>query len=279
MLIDDFTTEKEKVDFFKSHPPKLYKYREFGNDNHLRIISDCELYFANPEQFNDPYDCALPFKLNKDTYTKLNLYKLVEQTLLAKFPHMVNNPQSLNAICNQKANEILSDPNYTVNNWPYGPDQMKNMFGILSLTSIVDNYLMWSHYGKSHTGFCVEFDTRILVESLNEYFAKVLYSREVPLISITDLMNVDIFNTLTYTKNDIWSYENEYRFSKIDSVNSISKFPPEALTGIYFGCNAPKLSINKLAKIAEKNFPKAKFYQFHRSSDSFKIVSDRLKIY
>jgi hypothetical protein len=33
---------------------------------------------------------------------------------------------------------------------------MKRM-GVLSLSEINDNILMWSHYSESHTGFCIEF--------------------------------------------------------------------------------------------------------------------------
>src|SRR5262249_49787999 len=40
----------------KPVPRRLYKYRSF-NVNSLRLLTEAEIYYADPRRFNDPLDC------------------------------------------------------------------------------------------------------------------------------------------------------------------------------------------------------------------------------
>ena len=40
----------------------LYKFRSWTDPNHKRWLTDREVYFASPSQFNDPFDCALSYR-------------------------------------------------------------------------------------------------------------------------------------------------------------------------------------------------------------------------
>ena len=86
--------------------------------------------------------------------------------------------------------------------WGYTPEELDKTFGVLSLTPHFANYLMWSHYSKSHEGFCVEFDTRKLVESVGGTFQKVQYENEIPLISIRDSLEDELLSKFIYTKSE-----------------------------------------------------------------------------
>ena len=37
---------------------RLYHYQPFDPDRLSKIILDKDLYFSNPEDFNDPWDCG-----------------------------------------------------------------------------------------------------------------------------------------------------------------------------------------------------------------------------
>lgn len=47
-------------------PPEiLYKYRDWRKSNHKRILTDNELFFTAPKNFNDPFDVNIPFRYDK----------------------------------------------------------------------------------------------------------------------------------------------------------------------------------------------------------------------
>lgn len=98
-----------------------------------------------------------------------------------------------------------------------------NRMGTISLTTKCKNILMWSHY-TNEKGFCVEYDTNILLEdyrSLNPdvkniIFRPMQYVKEIELLKITgrEFQGITVpFLYLTTVKNKEWEYENEYRLN------------------------------------------------------------------
>jgi len=81
------------------------------------------------------------------------------------------------------------------------------MMGMLCLSGKWDNILMWSHYGKDHKGFVIEFagDDPYFDSSLE----KVNYTNERPTLGTRQ----DGWNdpALFVTKSKDWEYEDEYR--------------------------------------------------------------------
>ena len=41
----------------------LYKYRCWDDENHRRILEEGEIFFVSPKEFNDPFDCRIPFNI------------------------------------------------------------------------------------------------------------------------------------------------------------------------------------------------------------------------
>ena len=52
----EFKTWKDK-----EIPKTIYKYRNWGNKYHRRLITNMELYFPAPQELNDPFDCQRNF--------------------------------------------------------------------------------------------------------------------------------------------------------------------------------------------------------------------------
>ncbi|KZR47141.1 hypothetical protein A3N68_03305 [Enterobacter asburiae] len=65
--------------------------------------------------------------------------------------------------------------------------------GIVCLTRDYDNYLMWSHYASSHTGFCIGFDdafSQVLkIVGLRAMFSMLIH---IPIITITLILRKTI---------------------------------------------------------------------------------------
>ena len=146
-------------------PSHLFKYRNI--DQVKKILDNNSLYFARPNEFNDPFDCQI--KPDTDT-TEEEIKKFL----------IKEGPKRLTV----ERNSFLAS-------WLYNePDRWKNTIenvfsnvissnGICCFTRKSDNLLMWSHYTDSHKGICLKFE--ILKDA--EYFQlplAVKYSNEYP---------------------------------------------------------------------------------------------------
>ncbi len=135
--------------------------------------------------------------------------------------------------------------------------------GILSLTEVPDDLLMWAHYADSHRGILLGFDERHAFfnrrRSENDEFyflRKVVYADLPPAPSILTLEG----NAMFVTKGTEWAYEREWRMLaplgdasrcvKVagDSVHLYS-FPPDALTSIVIGARAVATMEDSVRKI------------------------------
>lgn len=279
MLVHETSTEAEKQNFFDQHPPTLCKYRTWTDEFHKRVITDNELYFSSPKKFNDPYDCGLPFKQHPHNLDPAVIKQVVERTATRNFPDLINNRIALEEKCAKQVFLILQNPeNWFEMNWELKPENINEIFGVISLTPHHSNYLMWSHYSECHRGFCVEFDTRKLVESIAGHFQKVEYEKDIPYISITDVLEGELLEKLIYTKSEIWNYEDEFRLSRIYKADFAAKYDPTALEAVYFGYQMPpeqQIEIIETLKIQKR---KVNFYKMELDKTEFKLVAGRIAL-
>ncbi|HTM91461.1 MAG TPA: DUF2971 domain-containing protein [Flavisolibacter sp.] len=280
MVIHETSSPKEKEAFFSSNPAKLFKYRFWDDSFHKRVLTENELFFSSPKRFNDPYDCGLPFNQHPENSDPIIIKEKVEGSAPRQFPHLINNPQALEEKCARQVLLIQQNPeSWFEMNWGYKPEDLSKLFGVLSLTPHPDNYLMWSHYSNSHKGFCVEFDTRKLVESVAGHFRKVDYTDEIPFFSIKDTLEDELITKLVYTKSKTWSYEDEYRLSRIHRSDQAIKFDPEALTAVYFGCKTPYEHQIQIIDVVNKKYPWAKFYKMDLCKENFRLTGGHMKLF
>lgn len=140
-------------------------------------------------------------------------------------------------------------------------DALNRNVGILSLSEICDNELMWSHYADSHRGFVIGFDethnffNRRRTENDEFYFVRKVQYSDDPSASMS---NVDGDALLT-SKGTKWEYEREWRMllPLRDSTKSITidgdeihlfSFPPEAVSRIILGAKASSVTQQNILK-------------------------------
>ena len=121
--------------------------------------------------------------------------------------------------------------------------------GVLSLSEINDSQLMWSHYGKSHTGLVIEFDEthgyftdrKVSADDLWQLH-KVTYADRRPHTTIIDFD----FEAILLTKHTSWSYEREWKdFRPFNQASEVLQaeplpiylftFPPDSVRSVTFG--------------------------------------------
>ena len=116
----------------------LYKYREVGKYTE-KIFRDHTLWFNEPNNFNDPFDCwANVQELNNDA---------IEELI---------NRNSPNPNVAEKCKKGM--PLYTTDKLKQDIDKALIDLGVCCFSKTEKSILMWSHYCKYHTGICLEFD-------------------------------------------------------------------------------------------------------------------------
>lgn len=227
---------------------KFYKYR--GNVNldsdtgkklferDINMISNSEIWCSNLENLNDPFEGL--YKMNnfnnnlEFTTTMLSLLGLKKKS------------QKIN---NQYIDSLEEIYKLSVQNC-----------GIYSLTRNYKNNLMWSHYGNSHKGYCIEYEFKDLKTfdlkfpehfppNLN-LFEKVKYSENPFNLDNIFPEREEILNFLFY-KNKEWSYEEEWRI--VTFFYGKYFYNPKCVKAIIFGLNTKsnviEIIINKLKNL------------------------------
>jgi len=196
----------------------VYKYRGFNRDA-ISLLVDRELYFASPEQLNDPHDCQI------DVTAAL-------REALAEFDLSGASPDRKATIA-AAADELATDPEIANK-----LRKMINSQSVCSFSILPDNPLMWTHYADGHRGFCLGFNPRLIRERPNGFHDNVVPS----LITYTDLNPFHpvlnnclnggyassdgsgpsvsllyrmIVSGAVSTKSLAWSYEKECRYLRI----------------------------------------------------------------
>jgi hypothetical protein len=186
-------------------PLKLYKYRDWSNQFHKRCLTESEVYFASSNEFNDPFDCSMPFKYKEDQLTPENVFIKTIQTIRKVHPDWPEQKVHQEAFESQN-DGLLFDEHYIKYRSEERAKNFNKTFGILSLTTESNNILMWSHYASSHTGFCIGYNTEKLLVQTKGRIGPVFYDNKFPEYGLFD-KHLDQNIRYSSVKSSIWEYE------------------------------------------------------------------------
>jgi hypothetical protein len=121
--------------------------------------------------------------------------------------------------------------------------------GVLSVSEVKDNQLMWSHYARSHQGFVIEFDRtdtyftdrKVSSDDLWQ-LKKVVYADRRPHTTVIDFD----MQAILLTKHCSWSYEREWKdFRPLNQASKVIDakpfpihlfaIPPRCIRSLIFG--------------------------------------------
>jgi hypothetical protein len=144
--------------------------------------------------------------------------------------------------------------------------------GVLCLSKVSDNLLMWGHYCRSHSGFVIGFDGN------HQFFRQQVKFR--PLRSVERVLDIPGFGTLRevrysperfainvggavenvfFVKSTDWSYEQEVRILRnIDDADTkdcrdeihLFALPPDLIRQVIVGANADRELCSNITSIA-----------------------------
>ncbi|MHA2122954.1 MAG: DUF2971 domain-containing protein [Promethearchaeota archaeon] len=213
-------------------PDVLFKYGKFDKYTE-RIFTHKEIYFSSPDEFNDPFD-SKPNIICDGKLKEIKRY-------LCKLYKKKNPKLSKEKILTHVEKEIITKGQGRIV-FEKGIEKFRettiNKLGICCLTEIRDNILMWAHYAKRHTGFCLEFYVNNEFFRLHDRAIKVEYEATMPVINVLKLDNYpkgELGEKLLKKAND-WRYEQEWRIVDCKEGPGIQNFPEDALSGVILGC-------------------------------------------
>jgi hypothetical protein len=241
----------------------LYKYRKFDART-LSMLINKEIYFAGPENLNDPYDCQISIT-----------EAIWEAISIAKKRH----PSSLTLAKLNLLTELADAA-------PKMEADIKGT-GIFSLSRTCRNVLMWAHYADEHRGLCVGFrlsdkftalrdNSPVVGTEQSGYFPNNPFVNYLVNMGITEeLVPWDqfwfrVFSIGLVAKHNSWRYEQEVRI--IRNQPGTEWFQPKEIVEIVFGLNMDwdcKKTIIKLLSSSE--FAHVKFSKMTKSSGGFRL--------
>ncbi len=258
-------------------PAKLYKYRDTGT-NSESIFTKQELYFANPMEFNDPFDCgfhilcqgehnqrviaASAFKTARTVHPEWSLEQAHEA---AEQAGAVITTDHLGKVTSIFKSKLSSDTNQRA--------------GILSLAERCDDILMWSHYADCHKGICVEFRT----DGDSSMFSgakPVVYSDDYPHLDLRDIVESKKTRAAAawmLTKSSQWSYEKEWRVLDFEVGPGVHTFPANSLSSVILGCRIPDVEREKVLKWTESFSHPVAVLQAKQSASQFRLEMETVR--
>ncbi|WP_435263276.1 DUF2971 domain-containing protein [Tenacibaculum sp. nBUS_03] len=252
----------------------IYKYRDWEDVYHKKVLKENSLFLASPKSFNDPFDCKIPDNiLSIDTDEKKEKY-------------ITNFIKSVKSLGEDKTNDFTNKLRDTLTNDLSGFHKRLELakyksndekYGVISFSEKWDNVLMWSHYARNHKGFSVGYyKDKIISSKIFSITGKVNYDQNHKFPNIDPLLGIwdkAIINCLSKSKD--WEYEQEYRALKnfcplIPKVKDrIIKIPDDYIAEIILGydiCEEHESEIKEIAK--NRNIP---IYKITKVPGLFKL--------
>ncbi len=218
----------------------IYQYSSY--DTALdEILLKKSLQFANPQTFNDPFDC-------NETVLKINIKKKSVSETLDSIDK--NLPRRLKRKLIKDA-----DKRETVE---YYLKRLRKNFKVSCFSRSYEDVLLWSHYAKKHSGICIGFDFPPVYE--NKFtLCPIRYSKEIKEID----GGVDMRRLIPYwltIKSERWIYEQEIRaIAESQAANEpyeYINYDAKYIKEVIFGCNVKNKKIREAKeKIKRSDLP------------------------
>lgn len=258
-----------------NYPQFLYKYRPIVNyddlerDLYLDALFNHYAIFSSRTNFNDLFDSKID--LIKPTPKDIKeLIKLLPKKERKNFLSHINK-----GVFTPEGHEFINKIERMFN-------EKIDSYAFMSLSSIPDSNLMWSHYGACHRGFCIEYKTEYVKAK------RVNYVDDIPSLELLDL-HKSYYHLITddglgnkiidalHCKLNEWQYESEYRYMASNKLAVIQpgktfekvNYDVDFVNSIIFGFRMSE----EVKKIIIKNMPEGtKFKQATIGRNSMTIV-------
>lgn len=247
-------------EYAQSNVEHLYKYSSI-NDRLIENLAQGQLYFSDPREFNDLYDCGV------DEADEL-AYALGEKDF---FSESVGQGVSWNSETDALDVHSLEQAQLPKTFNQALREQMTRI-GVSCFSRIDNGSLLWGHYGNAHRGICLEF----AADRDRDFFcsARVQYVSELKPIDEKQGVKRGLHQYL-YTKSMEWSQEEEQRIW-VPGGSGVRKYEPDALTGIIFGHSVSKQDYDRVMDVIRQTCEhRLEVYRIKQSYRDYSLFKER----
>ena len=261
-LMMQSTLQEMREDF----PFLVYKYRNWGNPNDRKILTENLLFFASAESFEDKDDCH-PIWVPPTIEDCIDHYRKI-------YPE--KNIQEIEEIARYHWDGYAITPSEQTKTKLDDIDKQRyEMFGVLCLTKSESNKYLWHQYSRDHNGFCVEFDGKKLAKELefNEMGEVHYHEEPAKTTDFTDLYEDQ--QKRIYHKKKKYEKEEEFRIirysrHRLSIAERNVKFSVDCISRVIIDSEMDEHNKEEIKSLAEGK------YDVQEIKVSFKPDSDEL---
>lgn len=269
-------------------PESLFKYR-FIDDLDIDPIThepyavgnlrNNTIWLSKPNALNDPYDCS--FDITDEDLCQLFGSEIKNQDIIVAelFKKLEDDGKieivkSLRKMFDDRNEQLIQE---------FSTKSKDAFQRIFSLTERNDSVLMWTHYARNHTGFCIEYDAS--PDLWEGYFLRCVH----PVVYTDSLINIGrflisenaweqfiSFMLPAFFKAKDWEYEQEWRFVLSYGILDGNLHDALPIKAIYAGARISQTHLETLTEICkEKQIP---FYSTEWKARQFNLTFKKVAL-
>lgn len=265
-----------EADIRKKAPPTVYKYRFWKDNFHKAVLINQAVWFSHPFDLNDPLDVRPETVFDENQFYDNRYFQRMLKGADAQFPKYTKYQRFLAAM--EQWNEIKASPKIVTDNMIQWNSERGNFdsVGVFSTCSNGINVRMWNEYGDGNRGFCIGFKTIEFCKQMNSGYGIVRYTDAPYLhnflgVDGTDYDELHEIDPL-YTKKEIWSHEEEFRFITVGigkGVSQLQNFNTSTVAEIILGCDISISDQEEIIQIVKDKYtPTIPVFKIQKSASS-----------
>ena len=268
----------------------LYKY--LGPDR-VGILFNLKIRFSQPSALNDPFESAYLINIQS------HMQEFLRTNEADFFKYMQEKGgDTSDSDTKQLMQEALQD----IKKYAEGimapasvgkalAELFNRSQGVLSLSRVHDNLLMWAHYANSHKGFVLGLDDAHPFFYENNGRGGKTYPRNVVYTSVralTEPSDPTSYEKFLCRKSIEWAYEEEVRIFRTfgrsktefdrnppDKIHLFA-LPPECIKRVFIGANASPELRQEILHLIRKRQLKVEIFESYISDERYELRFEKI---
>ena len=264
--------EEIETEIKEKAPRVVYKYRDWKDANHQRLLTNQELWFAHPFKMNDPLDVRPDVQFDLDELNDPNyLNKMIASAGM-------NTDRDNNVRAENQLEIIRQNPHFMLENQKAFNAKEANFdtFGVFSTAKTELNDHLWQEYSNKHSGFCIGFNTVELCRQVKSGFGFVTYSDKPFVYRFLNKRDDD--PDMLYYKKKKWEVEDEFRFITAAigrGSERVQTFSTNTATELLVGYNILLEHEKTILDTVKKQYQDLPVYKTRRNADTSSDLNRR----
>ena len=258
-------------------PEKVYKYRNWSNKYHTRILTHNEIYFSAPSDIDEQHECALEADYASVTTEMIYRYAYLEaegtMTEAEKIKFATDTVLKTNFF--EKVTQQKGDAAFK--------KSLDEQLSIFCVSQHNDNDALWNMFAGGHTGFWVVLNTKRMFENRTILGGggKVLYysKEDMPKrmgLPITEAERIGNMLNVIFSLPEMFASENEYRFFKMNIKDKQAKIGVDSIQEIILGHAISVADKKEIIEISTVRFPAALILQAQIEKGETRLTFEKI---